>query len=228
MANVEIIQAPKPELAARAGQVLAKILMIRDGLYNSMFELADLLSEAKKNDYHTHWGYVRFDEWVEQGSGLDISARTAFYLINIVEKANELGIPREAMSGVKISKLKSIFSLDSTKHADSIKLLLENAESKSLEEINEEVWKIKSNGNGEPMAYITIKMPKSVKDDVVDLAFDMVRREIGDVVNPETGEISEATPGRCMEFICVEWMQDAHRKLQEAPKQEPIPVEEAI
>jgi hypothetical protein len=212
MANVEIIPAPSPSLQLRAGEVLARIIAIRDGLFDKMFDLAELLKESKDGAFHLHWGFSRFEDWVEKGSGLDISARTAFYLINIVEKARELGISRDKYTGVKISKLKAIFSLDAKKHGEEIRLLLETADSKSLEEIQSEVWKIKTDGKGEEFAYITIKVPKSVKEDVVDLAFEEVRRIYGDIVDEETGEVKEATPGKCLELICVEFIQDAHRK----------------
>jgi hypothetical protein len=212
MPQAEIVIAPKPELAARATIVLAEILKIRDGLFTKMFDLADLLTEAHHSGLHHHWGYSRFEDWVEEGSGLDISARTAFYLINIVEKAKELGIPRESYVGVKISKLKAIFSLDSKKHSEAIKLLLATADHQSLEDIQTEVWRIKTDGQGEEYAYITIRIPKSVKEDIVDLAFEEVRRIYGEIEDKETGELKEATPGKCLELICVEFIQDAHRK----------------
>src|SRR6185437_6425653 len=115
----------------RAAEVLAKISAIKDGITETAFELGDLLSEVRKNEYHSVWGFPSFGEWLGQ-SGLDMSERTAYYLVKIVDTSKALGISRDQLKAVKMSKLKAIFTLDANEHAEEIKALVAQGETKTL------------------------------------------------------------------------------------------------
>lgn len=207
-----IITIPKPDNTAvvqEAANVLAKIQNIRIGLFENMFTLAELLTEARAKSFHEVWGFTRFGDWVEKGSGLDISARTAYYLIEIWEKSKELGIPRDQLVAARIAKLKEIFSLDLGKHADEIRKLVQFASEHSLEAVRDSVNTIKAgDGNGiEPYTYITIKIPQSSKE-TIERAFELVRSQYGDVVDPKTGELMQLSAGKCLEYVCEGYIQD--------------------
>lgn len=198
----------------RALEVQERIEGLRHNLLEGMFDLAELLAETRRNEYYRVWGYTNFGQWVEEGSGLDMSERTAFYLINIIEGAKELGIPREQLLVARISKLKDIFSLDRKKHGDKIRALVEKAGDCDLNDIREEVHRIKSGDEAlEPYVFITLKIPKSVKEHTVDSAFEIVRRQNGNVQN-EQGEVIELSDGKCLEYVCQAYLQDPNNKLE--------------
>jgi hypothetical protein len=217
-----IVTMPKPDNAVvqEAAKVLAKIQNIRVGLFENMFTLAELLTEAREHSYHEVWGFNRFGDWVEKGSGLDISARTAYYLITIWEKSKELGIPRDQLVAARIAKLKEIFSLDSTKYGDEIKKLVYDAPNSNLDAVRAAVNKLKADGgNIEPYTYITIKIPQSSKE-TIERSFELVRNQYGDVVDPQTGELLQLSAGKCLEYVCEGYLQDPNNYKEKEKEEE--------
>jgi hypothetical protein len=195
----------------RALIVKEQIDHIRLNLHDGLFDLAELLAEARTNSYHTVYGFQRFGEWVEQGSGLDMSERTAYYLIGIITKAKELGIPREQLKLAKMSKLKEIFSLDPQEFGDNIKQLVASSEGKSLQEVRDEVQQIKVGSGAETFVFMTLKIPRTVKEQIVDPAFELVRKQYGDVRDKD-GNILDLTDSKCLEFISVAYTQDPNNE----------------
>ncbi len=191
----------------RAIEVRTKIDALRVNMFDGLLDIAELLAEARRGDYHIHYGFPRFGDWVEQGSGLDMSERTAYYLIKIVENAKLLGISREELRAAKLSKLKEIFSLDAEVHGDEIKLLVGEAKESSLDDIRTKVQKIKSGGGEEPFVFLTIKVPMSVKENYIDPAFELIRRQYGDRKDA-AGNPVDITSGVCMEYLCQAFVQD--------------------
>ncbi len=204
----------------RASEVLEQINNIREGLVDGMFDLAELLSEARENNFNKQWGYARFGDWVENGSGLDMSERTAYYLINIVNSAKSLGIKREELLKAKMSKLKEIFTLDAKTHGEEIKRLVSAAATSSLEQIRTMVQQAKVGVGIEPMVFVTFKIPQSVRDNVIRPAFELVRKQYGSVVDPATQAVRDLSEGTCFEYICVAYSQDKNN--------EPEPIVEPI
>jgi hypothetical protein len=186
----------------RAEQVRQRLVEIEGNLETGLFDICDLLLEAKDNNYHTHWGYVRFGDWIEEASGLRISARTAYYYITIATKVKELGLSREQISAVGISKLKEIFTLEPEEHANHMKELVEAAPDSSLDDVSEAVAKVRGK---EPAKYMTLKLDPEVKETVKE-AFELARRVHGSTVRH--GEVVDITDSRCMELICASFLQD--------------------
>lgn len=199
----EIVVAP-----GRALEVKIEIERLRGNLHDGLFDLAELLAEARKNAYHQDYGFSRFGEWVEQGSGLDMSERTAYYLVRLIENAKELGIPRSQLRAAKMSKLKEIFALDHHVHGDAMRQLVGECQYLPLLEVRERINKIKAVEGVEPYVYVTLKIPKSVKEQTVDPAFELVRRQYGDARDPLTGEVMDVSDSKCIEFICTNYIND--------------------
>jgi hypothetical protein len=193
------------EVEQRAHVVRQRLNGISAALEENFFDLCELLMEAQTNAYHVIYGFGRFGEWVEEGSGLDMSARSAYYHISIAKKTAELGLTREDVRRVKISLLKKIFELEPKEHADEMRELVADAANMSLDEVIEEVNKLrKAVGKSAPL-YKTFKFDVDLKQ-VIDEAFALARMSYGDVVDPATGEITEASDSRCMELICAEYL----------------------
>jgi hypothetical protein len=140
----------------RSTIVLSQIKEVASGIRKSYIQLGQLLSEAAKNNYHLAWGYSNFREWLDD-SGLDISERQAYYLINIVEKAAVLNIKPAKLEPYKISKLKYIFSLDPNKHKTKIKSLLKSANDLNIDAVKTAVNTIV--GTSHPLVYSVTLTP---------------------------------------------------------------------
>jgi len=197
-----VLVSSQSAVQERANVVRASLAKANGAIEDGYFDLCDLLCEAQEGSYNHVWGFERFQDWVEQASGLDMSGRQAYYLIQISKKAKELGLSREQLKLIKISKLKAIFSLDSTEFAAQIKTLIEEAPGLSLEEITNRVRSLK--GQGETV-YMTLKIEKSVKE-TVDKALELARRNYGSVMLGH--DATDISVSQCVELIAVSYVQD--------------------
>lgn len=199
------------QTADRAEQVKQQLLQLKDKVEDSFFDLCDLLLEAKEGSYHNVWGYGQFGDWVEMASGLDMSRRQADYYVSIGRKSKVLGLTRDQLKQAKISKLKEVFSLDTQTQGEQMKQLVEEAKTESLEAIREKVQGLKAKDGEEPWVYMTIKVPKSVKEDSIEPALELARRIYGNQFR-EDGEVYDITDSKCWELICVTFNQDPNNQ----------------
>ena len=206
--------------------VRKKIAEIKKSMSGHFFELGDLLKETRDGGYHMTWGFANFGEWLDT-SGLDMSERAAYYLIKIVELGAALNIPREKLEQVKISKLREIASLDFVKDAKKIRKLVDSCipdkdgNEMSLEDVRQNVAKVKAGDDKlDVFVFMTIKVTKSCKEEVIDPAIEMARAEYGDTLKAD-GEGGEITPCRAIEMILANYMAGDHGEREE----EPLPVE---
>ncbi len=199
----------------RASDVRTKLLAIKDHIETDFFDLCDLLREAQEADFATVWGFGTFKEWVERGSGLDMSASQAYYCVKISKTAHILGLTREQLKAVKVSKLKAIFMLRPDEFAAEIKQLIDEAPGMSLEEVKSRVQNLR--GESETV-YFTLKLEKQVKENV-DEAFELARKNYGSVVS--NGDPVDISDSKCMELITSDFLAGLHNYAEnEAPGQE--------
>lgn len=207
MANDVVVYEPSAGLVgtnARAAQVAQQLQAAKQDVEMRFYTICDLLAEAKENDYHNYYGYATFGDWVEMGSGLDMSARQAFYYINISKKIKQLDLPSSVASSVGLTKLKEILSLPSEQEAE-IRGLLESAPNATVADVKKEVAKIKAKDGEAPVEYVTLRLDSNVKA-IVDKAFKLAQLVYGeDVIE---GEAVEPTHSKCMELICLAYTQD--------------------
>jgi hypothetical protein len=177
--------------------------MLSASMENGFLEVCDLLLEAHEGQYHTVYGFGRFTDWVEQGSGLDCGARMAGYYVNIGKKIRQLGLTREEIRKAKISKLKAIFSLDPLEHGEEMKALV--AGNDSLAQVEEKVRAIRKKAGKSNFVTMKIKIEPEAKE-VVDEAFELARRHYGSTV--QDGEIRDISDGKCLELVSAEYIND--------------------
>lgn len=192
--------------ASRAHEVVKTLTTINRKVKESFFTTCELLLEAQENGYHTVYDFGNFGEWIRATPELEISERSAYYYIGIAKKAQTLGVTKEQLVKLPITSMKAIFSLDPLEHQSKMIELLDEAEHESVEDVAAKVRKVKAkDGQEEEYHHITLKLPDSIKqtfDDAVELA----RANYGDVwVN---GEPTEAPIARCLEIICISYVQD--------------------
>lgn len=189
----------------RANEVRKRLILIRSTLDDNFFDMCELLLEAQEQGYHVVYGYSRFGDWIEQ-AGLDLSARSAYYLINIAKKARALGLTRAEMKETKISKLKEIFALDPQEHGTEMKQLVASAREDSLEAVKEKVARVRAEATGQqPFVLKTFKLDPNVLA-TVEEAFELARAQYGSRI--ENGEEVEASDSQCLEIICIEYLND--------------------
>jgi hypothetical protein len=190
---------------ARATEVAERLTALSASMENGFLEVCDLLLEAHEGQYHSVYGYGRFTDWVVEGSGLDCGARMAGYFVQIAKKARQLGLTREDLAKIRISKLKMIFSLDPLEHGEEMRQYLVAAQTEPLSSIEDKVRALRKQA-GKPN-YVTMKI--SIEPEakvVVDDAFELARMQHGSVVRE--GEIADISDGRCLEMISASFLND--------------------
>ena len=222
-----IVKAPPK----RIKEVKDEIESIRKTVAKNFFVLGDLLKEIKDGGYHLSWGYSKFGEWLAV-SGLDMSERAAYYLIQIIEMGKVLDIPRRDLEKMKLSKLREIartnFADPSTQR--KVRKLLDkitpdkDGNEMPLDEVREAVQKIigghEESDDIDVMVYITLRVPKSAKENVIDPAIEAAKAEYGDTVDKEGNPI-DIGPGKAIEMICADYLAG----LEKDKTEEKIPVE---
>lgn len=195
MPDTKIVVTGEP----RSEIVRLQIVQLRDHIVHSFITLARLLKEVRDSNYHQGWGFGRWGQWVESGSGLDLSEREAYYLVNIIDRAEQIGIPDEDLSAVKVSSLKQIMSLPADTSPETIKDLVEEAKTLPYRTIKDVVSKLKN----EDYVYHTLKFSTDTEENVYQPAMERMRREVGNTIGPD-GEPEDITDSRAIELLCAD------------------------
>lgn len=200
----------------RALEVKQELSKLNSNLQDNFLDMCELLREARDKNYHLYYQdsggeyFNRFDTWVEDGSGLDISARQAYYYIRISEVTEQLGLDKAQLKKIGISKLREIMALDTNKHLDEVKGLIASAADTPLTTVKEKVKAVKKGEASEGVqaaAYVTIKLPTEVKE-IFDEAVELARKLYGSVKDEATGEIVDISISKAMELILVSYIND--------------------
>lgn len=192
------------ELSTRADIVLSKINSLKSALNENILDLGELLSEVKSKQHYQAWGYDSLDSWIEH-SGLDMGTRHAYYIIKIVDTAKELGIPKDELAKVKMSKLKAIFSLKGEDKA-KIKELVGQAETMPLEDVQKAVQKVKDKDRAwEDKTWRNFHLFVS-QAEVVDKALERAKMESGSLVDANTGEVVDISDNTALERVCADYL----------------------
>lgn len=208
--------------SSRATEVLEQLKILKTSMETSFYDLCVLMLESQEQGYHTVFGYGNFADWIESTPELDMSARQAFYLINIAAKARTLGLDRNDLQKVRSSKLKEIFTLDPLQHRDQMVALLDEAENDKLDEVKKKVRALRTKTGQDNFEHITLKVSESVKQ-AFDEAVELARANYGDVwIN---GEPTEAPISKCLEIICINYLNDPN-SYPEQPRELNEPTDE--
>ena len=193
------------ELAPRAFAVLSRVNQLKSGINENVLELGELLVEIRDNHYHQVWGFDTLALWLGS-SGLDVGERQAYYLMKVIDSAKKLGIGRDEMAKVKVSKLKKIFTLNPDKHPERIKQLVAAGEGVSLDEIIKEVAKTRADDDGwEAKTWRNFSLLTS-QAAIVDEAVERAKMESGSVTNAVTGEVMDISNATALERICADYL----------------------
>ncbi len=202
----------------RAAEISKELVKITATTKNNFFTICDLLLEFDEGNYFQYFGCKNFTEWVEQ-SELDFSWRQAYYYLSVAKKTRELGLSKDQLAEIPISKLKEILSLEPAEHEKTIRALLEEADSLSVEEVKEKVRGAKQKNNEELYVHYNFKVTEETKE-LLEECFELVRKLNGSTID-EHGEVKEISNSRCLEFMAAAFLQDQNNypeKYQEMAK----------
>jgi hypothetical protein len=179
----------------------------------SSLDLAELLSEAKRELYHIRWGFPNFDDYVVQAQ-LGIGKRQAAYLINIYNGAETLGIPREALEAAGISKLKLIFTLDMEQYGELIRDLVQRAPGMTVEQVSDEVKQLKEAGE-DNFSWINAPVLREDKDGTYAEAISFTRTREGQTIDVKSQQGKDLSEGACIVVWAQNYMQDPNNEMSE-------------
>ena len=194
------------------------------------------LAEVKAGNYYGEWGFETFEEYVEQVLG--IKKRKAQYLVRIVTLAKQLSIPRTQYEDVQITKLREIFTLkpfgedhkpllsETTGEpiGNHIKELVSKAPDMKLSAIVAEVSRIKGETGEQEMVFLSLKVTKTCRDNVILPARELARQKLGSAAKDAEGDAQEYSDSACEECIHAEFLVDPNNaeqpiKVEDAPDQ---------
>lgn len=203
--------------AGRSAKVREQIKTLLTNVHTYTLDVAELLSEVRKNKYYIQWGYNSFREYAVE---LDIKESKAQYLARIADVMEAIGAARADYENVGLSKLREITSLDTSGEythpnggstvpmKDIIAGLLESSKDMSYAEVKEYVKTIKGLTGDDELVWINFCLKKAAKEEVVLPALELVRKQLGSKGVDTDGMAVEYSDGACLESICADFLAD--------------------
>ncbi len=192
----------------RSQEVKKKLEAYQDTLTTDKFDIAELLSEANRNDYAADWGYENFEEYLTE-TKFDVSPREAYYLIKIVDTARELGIERKKLVAAGVSKLKVIVS---KAQGEEVIKLINDAPKVTLVDLKKRFEK--NAGDDPDFTWLNVPMKREDKTEYYDEAIRLCRAITGDTINVNTGQPKDLSEGAALAHICQSYLQDANNQAE--------------
>jgi hypothetical protein len=230
-------------VAGRAASVRKNLVAMVANLSTNTFDLAELLFEAKENDYAATWGFDSLAEYAERELGL--KKRKSEYLTRIVKVAKATGLTRPQFEPCGVSKLREITRLDpegtywnreervSEDLADHIVRLILDHDKMTVTQVKDEVARLLGQVGPDRRVVRSYSTCQSVWDNVISRAIESARRFLGSKGKDDEGYATEYSEGDCYECICATFLADPNfQEEQTEPSAEkpverpPIPMEE--
>lgn len=197
--------------AGRAGKVRREINKLISSVNSNTFDLAERLTEVKENQYYTGWGFESYSKYAKSIEGLKYTK--AFYLVAIVQLMKGCAFNRDEYEPIGLGKLRAISRLKLEGEFNGIPMpmvireLVLKASTMSLEEVNLQVDTILGLTEDESMVWINIHLKKIARDNVVKVAFDLIRKHIPQTEGDD-GVKKDASDGACLEMMAANILAD--------------------
>ena len=181
-------------LSGRATQVQEELKTLRNSLVSKGLRMGRLLREVNDNKYYQEYGYSTFVDWVHRGSSLDISPRTAYNMIQLVEGVAANGVSDAQIEAAGISKSVEVMSLSGTVEPEEIHRRLKEAETMTVACVKDNVAKVR----GRDDVTMVFKVSREVRDLLIVPVLNKIRLQYG---TTQQGEISDS---RALELWAAE------------------------
>lgn len=204
-------------VAGHAAKVMQQLESLISSDNHTVFTMAELLYEVKKNSLYASAGHNTFKDYT---STLSLEDRKANYLTKLGYCVDVLGIPRVTYEPVGITKLRSITSLNplgvwtnpETNVALPLSGFIVELMTKSLtmtqKELDEYVRTLKGQVGENEMVTRKFTLLRTVSESVLDPAIDLARRQIGSTHKDDEGISQDASDGACLEVIAISFVLD--------------------
>lgn len=227
---MDILYKPVPSIhgeriAGRAATVRQQIRGLAGEIDKNSFDLGELFLEVQVNSYAKQWGYDNLGEYALLELG--IKPRRAQYLARITRVCKAAGVARKDYEKVGTTKLREIATLDpkgsyfnqDTRQneplVEHIANLIAEAPDMTTEEVEQEIRRLKGMVGDNAMQTRSFILTVSGWRDVVDRAFEQVRRMKGSKSRDVEGKAIEYSNAQCLEDLCADWLADPHNFMEE-------------
>lgn len=205
------------QVAGESAKVRKSLEKLIQSVNKSTFDIGELLHKIKKNGFYNSWGFNTFQEYVDT---LDIKPRKAQYLVRIVDTMEAVGVQRETYEPLGVAKLREISSLDptatytnpqtneETPMKDFIVGFVEKGNDMPLEDLKQHVRTLKGFVGENDIVWLNLCLKRSALDETVRPALELAKNNIGSVGKDSEGMSIDASDGRALEAIAVEYLND--------------------
>jgi hypothetical protein len=206
------------QIAGRAASVRRDLLRLSGDISHSVFDLGDLLWEARENNYYAAWGFSSLAEYAKHE--LNLKQRKAEYLVRIVRVMKAVGLKRSQYESCGISKLRDIATLnpeasfwnidekkseDMTEHI--VRLVLDH-DKLTVEATHDEVLRLQGRTGPDSPVTRSTTYPKSVWENIIKPARELARQMLGSAGRDEEGQGKEYSDAACDEVIFADFLAD--------------------
>lgn len=214
--------------AGEAAKVRKQLKALIESVNTSTFDIMDLIYRVKNEKLYV----PQFDTFRDFADTLAMKSSKVYYLLRIKDRMTLAAIPRETYEKIDISKLKMIALLDPTDEEgkvsetvlDQIRNLVQQAPTKSVDDLKNAVDELQGNVGDEAWDWINIKIKKSAKA-IVTQALELVKFQIGSTgTDKETGNAVDASDGAALERMAMDYISDPNN----APDVEEIGGEDEV
>jgi len=229
------------QIAGRSAQVRRSLMSMVANLSTNTFDLADLLYEARENNYPNAWGFASLAEYAEKELGL--KQRKAEYLTRIVKVTRAVGLKREQWEPCGVSKLREITRLNhegtfwnKDEHVSEpldehiVRLILDH-DKLNVQQTKDEVARLLGQSGPDRRVMRSYSTDITTWQNVISPAIELARRMLGSKGRDEdTGNAKEYSEGECYECICASFNADPNNapELEETQAPPTLPMEEEI
>lgn len=214
-----------------AGQEDKKVRSALENLIStvnkSSFDIAELLHTVKSKGYFINWGYSTFKDY---SATLNIKDRKVQYLTKIVETFAASGVERKEYEPLGIARCREISSLDPagewvnpetktvTPMREFIVSFVEKGEEIDMDTLKQHVRTLKGFSGDNDLVWLNLSVTRAALDGTIRPALELAKAHIGSVAKDSEGTSIDASDGRALETIAVEFLND--------PANNVIPAEE--
>jgi hypothetical protein len=223
MENMNPPEVVGEAVAGQAAKVRTQIDTLIAGVNTSTFDLAELLHEAKSQQYYIAWGHDTFGQYAKS---LDLKVSKSYYLVRIVENMQAAGLTREQYEPLGIAKLRVISKVDLIEDGKPVmyndlpmtdyiyELVRTMAKDMSLEDVTQVIEQLQGKTGDDTMVWLNISMKKAARDNVVLPAIEVAKLHLGTSGVDADGKAKDASDGRAVEVICADFMSDPNNNPQ--------------
>ena len=220
-------------IAGRSASVRKQLLHMASNMAFSTFDMVELLAEAQEQNYASQWGFSSLPDYGSKELGL--KTRKTQYLARIGSVTKAVGLSRSQYEQSGVSKLREITTLDHESSywnpdthanedmADHVVRLILDSDKMTVEQIKEEVLRLKGMTGPNRMVVRSCSVTQSAWTNVIQPAYELARRILGSQSRDESGNALDYKDGVCLEVIAAAFLADPNN----GPEPEDLPTEEA-